>query len=85
MLFFLLFFSSFIFSSLELSSAKYQFTDKLIDNYSFREEERFGELDIERDFGTFFFSGVPFLVAFAFALSELSDKSLELDRQSPSI
>lgn len=45
---------------------------------------RFGDFDIERDFGAHFFCGVP-LVTAAFALSELSDSSLELERQSPSI
>lgn len=53
----------------------------------------FGEFDVDRDFDALFFDGVPFAVAVGvedvvvapFTLSELSDNSLLLDRQSPSI
>lgn len=49
----------------------------------------FGEFDTDRDLGAVFFCGVPLavdvVVVAPFTLSELSDNSLLLDRQSPSI
>lgn len=65
----------FVFGSVANAVSEYQFAVCL---------GRFGDFDIERDFGALFFCGVP-LVTAAFALSELSDSSLELERQSPSI
>lgn len=46
----------------------------------------FGEVDVDRGFGTAFFCGVPLDVDDkTFAFSELSEISLELERISPSI